>query len=142
MALEEELLKISPYPTRKKQHRIVKRVSSSSEGSVDEYTLKLSPTTHRTSLSDVKTEGALSQSHDKLYGWDNVELKKKRNPTGSPQAIPKSEFRSVAVSIPTDASQDENDGSTASSVSKSSEHRPSLITALSQIKVNEYLILV
>lgn len=131
-ALEEELLKISPHPTRKKKQSVVKRVSSSSEGSIEDFSLKLSPSNNRRASNEASSSHALSQSHDKLYGWDNLDIRKKQQ-AGSPVTSTKGEMRFVALPIPTEDNLDVVDGPPESPYA--GEHRPSLITALSQIKV-------
>jgi hypothetical protein len=143
LALEEELQKISPNVTKRKKYGSVKRVSSSSEGSYEEGSLKGSPGTNRrySTPPEEKRESitsvGLAHSHDKIYRWDNVESLKRKKHTGSLPTLVTSDFHSVSVSIPTETSADDTEAATQQI---GSEHRPSLITALSQIKVRNVLI--
>lgn len=141
LALEVELQKITPNVPRRKQYGSGKRVSSSSEGSFDESFLKESPGSNRrySTPPEEKRESITSvgslDSQSKLCGWDNFELKKKRH--GSLPTLANTELHSVAVSIPTTSTTDDTDAPLMSA-----EHRPSLITALSQIKVRNLKVVI
>lgn len=167
--LENELRKISPVGGRKLtlagsniNNNIVKetkqgRVSLSSEGSQEDYTLKDSPVVNKklglenrrvSSGSEGSAGDSSNVSRTKLS--DSAEMKRKKYSTSGSQVA----FHNVSVDIPTDdeskqgellhrlsvSSQKGWDESMARKASVTSErdsegHRASLMNALSQIKV-------
>ncbi|XP_032228436.1 uncharacterized protein LOC5504265 isoform X2 [Nematostella vectensis] len=127
VALEEELKKISPMGGRKVPGR--KRISFSSEGSVDDA----SPPSARRGLDkrDSSSSDGSLQGYERFNSFSSEAAEGRRRKLTSPSPK-KTEVFNVAVDIPCRRTSSSSlaDGSSY----KGSDHRPSLITALSQIK--------